>query len=115
MSEKRDQRIDYVEFPAQDAARAKVFYSRAFGWKFEDYGPTYTAFHDGKLHGGFQADERTRSAKPLIVIYAANLEAAQAAVEGAGGKIVQSIYSFPGGRRFHFADLEGNELAVWSE
>ncbi|MEQ1945862.1 MAG: VOC family protein [Bryobacteraceae bacterium] len=115
MSEERHQRIDYVEFPAQDAARAKEFYARAFGWKFEDYGPTYTAFNDGQLRGGFQADAAARPAKPLVVIYATNLEAAQAAVEGAGGKVVQSTYSFPGGRRFHFTDPEGNELAVWSE
>ena len=115
MSDERNQKIDYIEFPAADTARAKAFYSDVFGWKFEDYGPTYTSFADGRIAGGFQADAAARPAKPLIVIYATDLEAAQAAVERAGGKIVQPIFSFPGGRRFHFTDPEGNELAVWSE
>jgi uncharacterized protein len=110
-----DLRIDYIEFPAQDAAKAKEFYAAAFGWKFEDYGPQYTSFHDGRLAGGFSADESERPAKPLVVIYAADLEAAQRAVEQAGGKITRPVFSFPGGRRFHFTDPGGNELAVWSE
>jgi hypothetical protein len=110
-----DRRIDYIEFPTDDAARSKAFYAQAFGWKFEDYGPTYTSFHDGRLAGGFAADKNARPAKPLVVIYAADLEGAQKAVEQAGGTIAQPIFSFPGGRRFHFVDPSGNELAVWSE
>jgi uncharacterized protein len=110
-----DRRIDYIEFPALDAAKAKEFYTAAFGWKFEDYGPQYTSFHDGRLGGGFSADDTERPAKPLVVIYAADLEAAQRAVEQAGGKITRPVFSFPGGRRFHFTDPGGNELAVWSE
>ena len=115
MSEKaHDRQIDYIEFPAQDAARAKAFYASVFGWKFEDYGPTYTSFVDGRIAGGFQAADASLT-KPLIVIYAADLEATQAAIERAGSKISKPIFSFPGGRRFHFVDPEGNELAVWSE
>ena len=110
-----DRRIDYIEFPAEDAAKSKEFYSSAFGWKFEDYGPQYTSFHDGRLAGGFSADAAERPAKPLVVLYAADLEAAQQAVEQAGGKITRAIFAFPGGRRFHFTDPSGNELAVWSE
>jgi uncharacterized protein len=110
-----DRRIDYIEFPALDAAGAKKFYAAAFGWKFEDYGPQYTSFHDGRLAGGFSADSAERPAKPLVVIYAADLDAAQRAVEQAGGKITRPVFSFPGGRRFHFTDPSGNELAVWSE
>ena len=110
-----DRRIDYIEFPAADTAQAKDFYTAAFGWKFEDYGPLYTSFHDGRLTGGFSAHEAARPAKPLVVIYAADLEGAQRAVEQSGGKITRPVFSFPGGRRFHFADPSGNELAVWSE
>ena len=110
-----DRRIDYIEFPAPDAYQAKSFYSQVFGWKFEDYGPTYTSFHDGRLAGGFAADPIERPAKPLVVIYASDLEATLKAVESGGGKITRSVFSFPGGRRFHFVDPAGNELAVWSE
>jgi predicted enzyme related to lactoylglutathione lyase len=110
-----DRRIDYIEFPADDTAKSKNFYTAAFGWKFEDYGPQYTSFHDGRLAGGFSADQAERPAKPLIVIYAADLAAAERAVEKAGGKITRAIFAFPGGRRFHFSDPSGNELAVWSE
>lgn len=108
-------RIDYIEFPTADAAQAREFYTAAFGWKFEDYGPQYTSFHDGRLAGGFSAHDGARPAKPLVVIYAADLEAAQRAVEQAGGKITRPVFSFPGGRRFQFTDPSGNELAVWSE
>ena len=110
-----DRRIDYIEFPAEDAAKSKEFYSSAFGWKFEDYGPQYTSFHDGRLAGGFYADAAERPAKPLVVLYATDLAAAQRSVEQAGGKITRAIFAFPGGRRFHFTDPSGNELAVWSE
>jgi predicted enzyme related to lactoylglutathione lyase len=110
-----DRRIDYIEFPALDAAKSKEFYAAVFGWKFEDYGPTYTSFHDGRLAGGFAADPDERPSKPLVVMYASDLEGAQQAVERAGGTITRAIFSFPGGRRFHFTDPSGNELAVWSE
>ena len=110
-----DRRIDYIEFPTQATAKSKEFYTAAFGWKFEDYGPQYTSFHDGRLAGGFSADTAERPAKPLVVLYAADLAGAQRAVEQAGGKITRAIFAFPGGRRFHFTDPSGNELAVWSE
>ena len=110
-----DRRVDYVEFPATDVARAKEFYGKVFGWKFTDYGPDYTSFEDGRLAGGFAKRERATAGGALVVIYAAALEAVEAAVKAAGGRIVQETFSFPGGRRFHFADPCGNELAVWSE
>ena len=34
--------------------------------------------------------------------------------EAAGGKIVKPVFEFPGGRRFHFTDPDGYELAVWT-
>jgi predicted enzyme related to lactoylglutathione lyase len=107
--------MDYIEFPATDIPATKHFYSAAFGWSFTDYGPNYTSFHDGRLAGGF-----TMSAKPvrggaLVVLYAAALEETRHKVIAAGGTIVIEPFEFPGGRRFHFADPNGNELAVWSE
>ncbi len=107
--------IDYVEFPAVDIAKTRTFYGDVFGWKFEDYGPDYTSFTDGRLAGGFYSDAHAQSHRPLVVIYAENLEALEAKVKSAGGNIVKSAFSFPGGRRFHFADPSGNELAVWSD
>jgi len=111
----QDRRIDYVEFPAIDIAATKQFYSEVFGWKFEDYGPDYTSFDDGRLRGGFAKGAGVKGGGPLVVMYAAALEATEAAVKKAGGKIIKDIFSFPGGRRFHFADPNGNELAVWSD
>ena len=107
-------RIDYIEFPAADIAGVKTFYSGLFGWKFTDYGPDYTSFADGRLAGGFYKHGASPGG-PLIVIYAADLEGMQAKVKAAGGTIAKAIFSFPGGRRFHFADPSGNELAVWSD
>ena len=111
----RDRRIDYIELPATDIAATKRFYIEAFGWKFTDYGPDYTSFEDGRLAGGFTKDGKVASGGPLVVIYADTLEAQEAKIRQAGGKIVKPIFSFPGGRRFHFSDPSGNELAVWSE
>src|SRR5580765_4274361 len=108
-------RIDYIEFPATDAYAAKSFYSEVFGWKFEDYGPDYTSFFDGRLAGGFTTGRPAPAQHLLVVIYARDLVALQRSVEAAGGKISKETFSFPGGRRFHFLDPSGNELAVWSD
>ena len=107
-------KLDYIEMPATGATldRAKAFYSRAFGWTFTDYGPTYAAFNEG-LDGGFQADTAEAPAAPLPVLYSEELEATLAAVEAANGVILKPIFAFPGGRRFHFRDPARNELAVW--
>ena len=110
-----DLRVDYVEFGATDIKGTRRFYERVFGWQFEDYGPDYTSFRDGRLSGGFTRDAPVRPANPLIVIYAAHLEEVEAKIRSEGGRIVRPAYEFPGGRRFHFTDPSGNELAVWTE
>jgi predicted enzyme related to lactoylglutathione lyase len=116
-----DLQMDYIEFPATDIAATKTFYAHAFGWKFQDYGPGYTSFQDGRLAGGFNTEAESAGASTgktrgtLVVIYAASLETTYAKVKEAGGKIVRETFAFPGGRRFHFSDPNGNELAVWSE
>jgi len=107
-------KIDYVEFPAGDLAATKAFYAQAFGWTFTDYGPEYAAMDEG-LDGGFHADQSDQSKAPLVVLFADDLEAMEAKVLSAGGTITRPIFSFPGGRRFHFRDPSGNELGVFSE
>lgn len=110
-------KIDYVEYPARDLAATKRFFEQAFGWSFVDYGPDYAAFSGQGLDGGFFTSEvaaRTDRGSALIVFYSEDLEGTLAKVVEAGGEIVKPIFAFPGGRRFHFAEPSGNELAVWS-
>src|SRR5436309_6060750 len=108
----QDRRIDYIEFGATDLPRTKQFYQGVFGWRFEDYGPDYTTFQDGRLSGGFTKDSGVRPANPLVVIYAAQLEAIEAKIKQAGGKIVRKTYAVPGGRRLHFSHRSGDGLGV---
>ncbi len=109
-------KLDYIEMPAGEnsLSQVKEFYTNAFGWKFFDYGPDYAAYSEG-LDGGFYQGDETKNAKPLPVLYSEYLEQTLLDVEKAGGTIIRPIFSFPGGRRFHFTDPSGNELAVWSE
>lgn len=108
--------IDYVEFSVRDLAAAKRFYTGAFGWHFTDYGPEYAGVSvGGREIGGFCQTDEARTTGPLVVLYSNNLDDSLKAVKAAGGTIVKEPFSFPGGRRFHFADPSGSELAVWSE
>lgn len=112
------EKINYVEFPAKDLEATKAFFTNVFNWTFVDYGPDYTAFSNEGLDGGFFRADLTSSAQngsALIVFYSEALEQTQSKVEQAGGIILQEIYEFPGGRRFHFAEPSGNEFAVWSD
>ena len=113
--QQHDRRIDYIEFPATDIQATKRFYEQVFGWEFTDYGPDYTSFADGRLTGGLRKVDSHTKGGALVVIYVVDLEQAQRVVIEAGGTIVREPFEFPGGRRFHFADPSGNELAVWSE
>ncbi|HHA2810509.1 VOC family protein [Stenotrophomonas maltophilia] len=111
-----ERRIDNIEFNVADVARSKRFYGEVFGWRFTDYGPAYTEFDDGGLKGGFVSDAPLRAqGGPLVILYCADLADAQQRVVAAGGEVVQAVFAFPGGRRFHFRDLDGYELAVWSD
>ncbi|MEM9023848.1 MAG: VOC family protein [Bacteroidota bacterium] len=107
--------INYIELYAPDLAAVKAFYSAAFGWKFTDYGPTYTAFANSGLEGGFEKSDAPVVNGALVVLYHQDLEAIRDHIAQTGGTITQAIFSFPGGRRFHFADPAGNALAVWSD
>ena len=105
-------RLYYVELPVRDVARAKAFYEQVFGWSVTEFAPTYAATISGDTDVGLQGDASEASGAPLPVIEVKDLEAAQKAVEAAGGKIVRPVFAFPGGRRFHATDPSGNEIAL---
>jgi uncharacterized protein len=107
-------KIAYLELPSDNLSTTKAFYSNLFGWTFQDYGPTYSAFTGSGTEGGFNADPAERTKSPLPVIESDNLEHTEQTILKAGGKITLPIFSFPGGRRFHFRDPGGNELGVYS-
>jgi predicted enzyme related to lactoylglutathione lyase len=110
-----DRRIDYIEIPVTDVASAKKFYADVFGWTFTDYGADYTSFADGRLTGGLRKVDKRPGTGVLVAISAKDLEGTRARITAAGAKISKEIEAFPGGRRFHFTDPSGNELAVWSD
>ncbi|WP_010186370.1 VOC family protein [Sphingomonas sp. PAMC 26605] len=105
-------RLNYLELPVRDTATAKAFYAAAFGWQFSDFGPSYAATTTGDTEIGFQADRAEATAAALAVIQVEDLEATEAAVRAAGGEITRAAFDFPGGRRFHFRDVAGHELAA---
>lgn len=109
-----DRKIDNIEFNVSDIARSRKFYGEAFGWSFTDYGPTYCEFTDGRLTGGLTTAGPIRTGGPLVILYADDLAATQERLAASGAKIVKPVFEFPGGRRFHFEDPDGYELAVWS-
>lgn len=111
----KDNHINYVEFKAKDLEKIKEFYMASFDWTFTDYGPTYTAFSESGLEGGFEKTENEIIKGALIVLYHNNLDLIKNKIIEAGGKITKDTFSFPGGRRFHFVDPSENELAVWSD
>jgi predicted enzyme related to lactoylglutathione lyase len=83
-----------------------------FGWSLTDFGPTYSCTLSGDVDIGLQADMPEATKAPLAVIMVDDLEAALVAVQKGGGTISRPIFAFPGGRRFHFIDPSGNELAA---
>lgn len=110
--------IDLIEFPTKDPEelnKVTAFFGQVFNWQFKDWGDGYKDTQDGGLAAGFNGTPANKQTMPLTVIYTDDLDAVKAKVVQAGGTIIIDTYAFPGGRRFHFADPAGNELAVWSE
>lgn len=105
-------KIDYIEFTSPRLAETQGFLSRAFGWQFNDYGPEYQELRDAGVSGGIAAGDL---APPLVILKAGDLAEAEASIIAAGGTITRPAYAFPGGRRFHFREPGGTEMAVWSE
>ncbi len=115
---KNNEKINYVEFPAKDLDAARNFFGTVFSWEFTDYGPEYTAFFNAGLNGGFYKSDlssTTDNGSTLVVFYSEDIEETKSNIKKAGGKIVKPVFEFPGGRRFHFTDPNGNEYAVWSD
>lgn len=115
--ESKDKTINYIEFPLVDADATKAFYGSVFGWEFQDWGPTYISFTGAGIDGGFNGEDSVPVTAPgvLVVLYSSDLEAIENSVKSAGATITRPIYPFPGGKRFHFRDPNGIELAIWSE
>lgn len=106
--------INYIEFPLNDVEATKAFYNKAFGWEFQDFGPDYISFTGAGIDGGFNRLGEAGNGV-LVVLYADDLMACESSVKASGANILKPIFEFPGGRRFHFEDPNGNEVAVWSE
>lgn len=115
MSERADNRIDYIELPGAAMPAMQAFYTKVCHWTFQQWGDDYASFNDGRLDGGISTGGQGRTEAPLVVLYNSDLESTRERVVAAGGTILREIFAFPGGRRFHFADPAGNELAVWSD
>ena len=109
------EKINYVELPAENIQTTKKFFAQVFGWLFEDFGPDYIAFSNSGLQGGFEKSEDPITTGALVILYHSDLESIKESVIKSKGVISQDIFSFPGGRRFHFIDPSGNELAIWSD
>ena len=108
--------IDYVEFPAKDIGeleKIKEFFGEVFDWSYTMYGDDYADTSDSGMGSGINAENPTPT--PLTVIYVSDLREAYNKVKIAGGTITKEIFYFPGGKRFHFQDPAGNNLAAWSE
>lgn len=105
--------IDYLEFPSTNGRRSRDFFEEAFGWRFTEYGPHYNAIDDAGIAAGIQSAPAEATAMPLAVIRTDDLEKAEQRVMAAGGTVTRAAFDFPGGRRFHFREPGGNELAVW--
>jgi len=108
-------RIDNIEFNVTDIDRSRDFYGTVFGWTFKEYGPAYCEFSDGQLTGGFAKADTANPGGPLVILYADDLDEIRKRLEDAGATIVVPNVEFPGGRRFHFLDPDGYELAIWSD
>ena len=113
----KDNSINYIEFPLVRNEETKKFYHQVFGWEFTDWGPNYISFSGANIDGGFngESDTKVSGSGVLVVLYASDLNQKLADVTKAGGEISKPIFEFPGGKRFHFRDPNGNQLAVWSE
>ncbi len=106
-------RINYIELPSAALTASKTFYAEVFAMKLVDFGPMYSCTVSGDVDVGLDGGPEGAKTAPLPVILVDDLEATLDAVKNAGGAIVRPIFSFPGGRRFHFRDPSGNELAAW--
>ena len=113
----RNHTIDYIEIYITDMACAKDFYGKTFGWDFTDYSEGYVGIkkNDTQEMGGFALVDQVTKGGNLVVLYSNDIDSTLKSVADNGGKISKEMFSFPGGKRFHFEDPSGNELAVWTK
>lgn len=114
----KHEKINYIEFPAINLEKTKAFFTQVFDWRFQDFGPDYTAFSDEGLDGGFfKSDTKssTKNGAALLVFYSNDINSTLDKIKKANGTIITDTYSFPGGHRFHFTEPSGNEFSVWSD
>jgi predicted enzyme related to lactoylglutathione lyase len=110
-----ENRIDYVEIPVTDLAKAREFFTALFGWSFQEWGEDYMSFNDGRLDGGFRrSEEAAPTTGILVVFFSTDLDRDFDRVQELGATISEPIFPFPGGRRFHFVDPTGTEYAIWA-
>lgn len=110
----KNNKIDYVEFAAEDLGAFKKFYGSVFGWTFQDWGPDYISFEGAGLEGGARGGEKPAAGGALVILYADEIGETERRVCEAGGAVTDH-HDFPGGKRFHFTDPCGNALAVWTK
>ena len=118
MHESLKNTIDYIEMASRHLAETKKFFSALLGWSFQDYGPDYASFDDGRMIGGFFASGKTAgvdAGAPLVVFYHPELEKMLGEVKKLGGEVIRGIFTLPGGRRFHFREPGGGKFAIWSD
>ena len=107
--------LDYIEISVSDVGRAKAFYTAAFGWEFEDYGPEYAAIRaPGGTEdlGGLTVGPVTAGGV-LPLVRSGDLDASLTALTAAGGAVAEEPYGYPGGRRFIAKDPDGNVVGVY--
>src|SRR5690606_34826020 len=63
--------LNYVEITVTDLEEAKRFYTEAFGWRFNDYGPGYAGIQgpDGDEVGGLARGEEVRGGGPFVLLF----------------------------------------------
>ncbi len=105
-------KIDYIEFPSTSRALTSAFFQAAFGWGITSYGPIYDGVEGAGIDGGVDGSDN-RVAATMAVVRTDDLDDAERRVLAAGGVITRPQFDFPGGRRFHFREPGGNEMAVY--
>ena len=113
---KQRYQIDYLEFPSTSTQDSHRFFAEAFGWSFTSYGPSYESINDAGIDAGIDGgvdQHENRVAATMAVVRTDNLDDAERRVAAAGGTITRPQFDFPGGRRFHFREPGGNEMAVY--
>jgi len=114
----KENTINYIEIPVKNMALSKSFFAKVFEWEFTDYGEDYCCPTNAGIDAGLALSYKCfnqSKGMALIVFYASNLPQKKQLIKLNGGEITQDIFSFPGGKRFHFMDINGNEYAVWSD